>query len=83
MPQKIDILTSLPVRLHMWTLPNFVRYSPPSNNEDGVSRSERERTIAVQDMDPHTLSHFLDQYREAVFSKAGLEDPNPPKNSRD
>lgn len=79
--QSVEV--RLPVQLMLWNIPNFVRYVDPTRFED----TDRpliggESSISIKNMDPQTLSYYLDRHRQAVFDKAGLKDPSPPRHAR-
>lgn len=62
--------------LRPFQVPNFVTIEmPPRPRECGMSPSP---TVAIGDLPAETLAELCDDFRAAVFAKAGKPDPRSP-----
>lgn len=68
---------TIKIKLKPFTVPNYVLVDlPPGKREDGLQEPPKYR---LEDLDPATLGAMCDEFREAVFTKAGIPRPEPPK----
>jgi hypothetical protein len=67
-------MASKNVELQPFTVPNYVRQSmPPVKRQDGWHEAP---IHPLGDLDAETLAQLCDDFRRAVFEKAGKADPS-------
>jgi len=65
------------VNLKPFTIPNYVLVEmPPGKRDDGWQEGPKYR---LEDLDAVTLDGLCDQFRDAVFAKAGKSRPPQPE----
>jgi len=60
--------TTLELEVKLWSPPNFVN----AKNPDGVGQ---DFSIPLTQVDANTLERLCDEYRDAIFEKAGKRRP--------
>lgn len=65
--------TTIEIELQPFTVPNFVlTVQAPRPKQDGIQETPK---YALSDLDPNTLERLCNQFRDAVFEKAGKTQP--------
>lgn len=68
---------TLKVTLKPFTVPNFVIIeTPPGRRQDGVDFESPK--VALNDLEPEDLDRLCEEFRRAVFDKAGKCQPPTP-----
>jgi hypothetical protein len=73
------------VELQPFTVPNFVlTVQEALPKQDGIQEIPK---YALSELDPYTLEKLCDEFRDAVFAKAGKQHPpqclpKPPRESK-
>jgi hypothetical protein len=67
------VKASIEVELQPFTVPNYVlTVQPPRPKQEGIFETPK---LALSDLDSLTLSRMCDAFRNAVFEKAGKQQP--------
>lgn len=69
---------TIEIELKPFTVPNFVTPVPKTGRQD----TEGTHSIPLSDLDARTLEQMCDEFREAVFTKAGKQRPPTCKPER-
>jgi|KBSMisStandDraft_5_1062788.scaffolds.fasta_scaffold213064_5 hypothetical protein len=61
------------IELQPFTVPNFVlTVQEPRPKQDGIQETPK---YPLSELDPETLDKLCDEFRDAVFAKAGKQQP--------
>jgi hypothetical protein len=67
------------IALRPFNTPNFaIMATPPGNRGEGFKEAP---SFPLSEVDPETLAAMCDDFRRAVFAKAGHSDPAAPARS--
>ncbi len=67
-------MAKLTVELEPWTIPNFVRPKRPvGKRQDGINFTDVD-CVRLEDCSYETLNSMCNEFRKAVFDKAGIKD---------
>ena len=65
--------TMIEIELQPFMVPNYVlTVQPPHPKQDGIQETPK---YSLADLDPNTLDRLCDEFRDAVFKKAGKTQP--------
>jgi len=72
---------TIEIELHPFTVPNFVIRKPRARRES-EEKDSSSFSYALDELDANTLERMCDDFRDAVFKKAGKQRPPTCKPER-